>query len=85
MSFKDKMKIQIKNWRWWLTLPITVATFLAAAVVAAVGLAVYIGAFIVEIVMVSMMLAFHQVAVWRNKNISLRVKPVKFDGLLVKI
>lgn len=85
MSFKDKMKIQIKNWRWWLTLPITVATLLAGTVVAAVGLAVYIGAFIVEIVMASMMLAFHEVAVWRNKNIALGVKPVKFDGLLVKI
>lgn len=85
MSFKDKMKIQIKNWRWWLTLPITLVTLLSALVIAAAALVLYIGVFAMEILMVSMMLGFHQVVVWRNKNIPLRSKPVKFDGLLIKV
>lgn len=85
MTFKEKMKLQIRNWKWWVTLPLTIATILAALVVVVVALAAYLSVLIVELVMASMMLGFKAVATWRNKGLKLQPTPAKFDGLLVKV
>lgn len=85
MTFKEKMKIQIKNWRWWATLPITLLTIILGLSIAGVACLVYVSALITEVVMVALMLGFHEVAKWRNDGTNLRAKPVKFDGVFVNV
>ncbi|MEG0161696.1 MAG: hypothetical protein RR877_10150 [Aurantimicrobium sp.] len=85
MTFKEKMKLQIRNWRWWATLPITIATILTALAVAAVALGAYVSVLIMELVMVSIMLGFKVVCRWRNVGVKIQTAPVKFNGLLVKV
>lgn len=71
MFSKERMKKQLKNWRWWLTIPLILTVLLSTAVLAAIAVALYLVVLLVETIMVLSAAGVGVVADWRNEGVGL--------------
>jgi len=86
LTYKERMRIQFGNWKWWLTFPFMLLSALVASIFIISAALVSVVGLLLESLAVAVAMMMLLIGRWRNRNYPQLPQPREFrhKGMFIK-